>query len=73
MNATILLDNQMVKMADNFSAEHNIISLDYFKVNKNLYIPSTIIATLANYLNAEDENKKPDKDPVLQKIMSVGS
>jgi len=71
MNATILLDNEMVRLADTFSPEFNIVDLDYFKVNKNLYLPSSIIATLSNYLHNEDNNKV-DKDPVFEKLVSTG-
>ena len=58
MNGIILLDNEMTEIAKNFECHYNIIDLDLTKINKNLYIPPTTVATITNYLHHnESENK----------------
>ena len=69
MNATVLLDYKTAVMAKNFEHHFNIVDLDYYKINKWLFIPSPSIATLTTYL-AIDE-KTLDNDPILKKLEKV--
>jgi len=71
MNATILLDNKMAEIAKKFSPHYNIIDIDG-KVNKNLYIPSTTVATLSNFTHMREDSRSPEDDPVARKLLGAG-
>lgn len=66
-NVGLALDLDMEKMMDNFSPEYNIIDLDYNKVNKNLYLPPTTVATVASYMVKEEE--QDDECPIYKKLL----
>jgi len=68
MNLTLLLDEKMGNMAKTLEPHHNIVDLDYFKINGNLYLPSTIMPNIANYLLFP--NEEDDKD-VIKKLMKL--
>ena len=68
MNGIILLDNKMAENAKNFESHYNIIDLDLTKVNKNLFIPPTTVATLTSYLH---HNEKEDKNcPIYKQLVN---
>ena len=73
MNATILLDNHLAELSKNFSPHYNIVDLDYYKINKKLYIPSTTVATIANYLHTKEPelDLTKDKDSVLEQLQQL--
>jgi hypothetical protein len=72
MNATILIDNKLAELASAFDYHYNIVDLDYFKINKILYIPSTTVATIANYLHTkEDEIIDVRDDLALKELMRI--
>lgn len=66
---TPLLDNEMAEIAHRFTPEHNIAELDYYKINGNLCLPDTTIATIANYLNDHEEDDPNCK--VFQKLQDI--
>jgi len=66
----LLTDRKMAELAKSFNPHYNIVDLDYFKVNGNLYLPSTVMPNVANYLDMDD-SEVDLKDPVLQKLISL--
>jgi len=70
MNVLILPDIKTTELSKKFSAEYNLANLDYYKIGKNLFMPSTIIATITNYLNKDEEIVPVDKDPVAMELLN---
>ncbi len=69
MNLILLIDNKMADLAKTLEPHYGIINLDYFKINGLLYIPSTILPTVASYLTSETEEVKDD--PVAKKLLEL--
>ena len=68
MNGILLTDKDMTEIAKNFAPHHNIVALDYYKINGNLFLPPTTVAALANYL--KDEEPQDSNCPVFKKLIS---
>jgi len=69
MNLTLLLDEKMSNMANTLQPHYNIVDLDYFKINGNLYLPSTIIPNITNYLLSP--NDSVDDSDVIRKLLEM--
>ena len=70
MNLTLLIDERMSNMARTLAPHYNIVNLDYFKINGNLYLPSTIMPNIANYL-ASPESKSGSDSDVIKKLIAM--
>lgn len=68
MNGILLTDKDMTEIAKNFSPHHNIVDLDYYKINSNLFLPPTVVAGLTNYL--KDEEEQDPNCPIYKKLTS---
>jgi hypothetical protein len=71
MNLTLLIDEKMNNMAKTLDPHYNIVDLGYFKVNKNLYLPSTVMPNIANYLLTEDRNDGVDDNDIVNKLLGI--
>ena len=70
MNGTLLLDNWIAEKAGNFAPHYHIIDVAFDKlINKNLFLPPTIVGTIANYLKEQEEQDNDDK--VLDKLIKL--
>jgi len=69
MNLTLLLDEKMSNMANTLQPHYNIVDLDYFKINGNLYLPSTIIPNITNYLLSPNDSE--DDSDVIRKLLEM--
>ena len=56
-------------MANTLQPHYNIVNLDYFKINGNLYLPSTIMPNIANYLLTPNEGV--DDSDVIKKLIEM--
>jgi len=70
MNLTLLIDEKLGEMSKTLEPHYNIVNLDYFKINGNLYLPSTIMPNIANYLLTPDNDKQDDAD-IIKKLMKM--
>ena len=70
MNLTLLIDEKMADLAKTLEPHYNIVNLDYFKINGNLYLPSTIIPNVANYIDKDLDDKVNDKE-VIDKLYEI--
>ena len=61
----------MSKMATTLQPHYNIVNLDYFKINGNLYLPSTIMPNIANYLMTPEVEKEKNDMAVIKKLLSL--
>lgn len=55
LNSVLLLDKTMDDLGKRMEAHKNILDTDYFKVNKNLYFPPTLLVNLSNYMVTKSE------------------
>ena len=69
MNGILLTDEDMTEIAKNFSPHHNIVDLDYYKINGNLFLPPTTVASLTNYL--KDREEEDPNCPIYKKLISI--
>jgi len=69
MNLTLLIDEKMANMANTLQPHYNIVNLDYFKINGNLYLPSTIMPNIANYLLSPNDSE--DDSDVIKKLLEM--
>ena len=70
MNLYLLADEKMANLAKTLQPHYNIVNLDYFNINGNLYLPSTIMPNIANYLQHPDNEGVDDTD-VIEKLLSM--
>jgi len=68
-NLGFALDVKMENMMKNFSPHYNIVDLDLFKINKNLYLPPTTMVTLSNYVVSTVNTKDNKSCPVYSKLL----
>ncbi len=61
LNASLLLDKKMYLMAKVFTPFLGGISLDVFKVHKNMNLCTTSSLTLTNYINKKEKSTKTDR------------
>lgn len=54
MNATLLLSNELSKMANVFEAHHNIVDVGIYKIGGKLNIPTTAVMNISNYLDKKE-------------------
>ena len=70
MNVLVLLDNKTTELAKVFSPEYNLANIDYYKIGKLLFMPSTLVATITNYLNKDEGSLNPQQDPVAMELIN---
>jgi len=63
----------MANLAKTLSPHYNIVNLDYFKINGNLYLPSTVVPSISNYLSMEENEKDIDDSIIINKLMEVSN
>ena len=61
----------MSVMANKLQPHYNIVNLDYFKINGNLYLPSTIMPNIANYLMTPEAEEEKNDMAVIKKLLSL--
>jgi len=68
-NILVLNDNYMADLAiKSFASHRNIINLNSADVNKILYLPPTLVATVSNYL--KDTEEEDPNCPVYQQLIN---
>jgi hypothetical protein len=72
MNLILLIDEKMHQNALTLAPKYNIVSLEYFEINGYLYIPSTVMPNIANYIK-NNEDMSGNDEPVLNKLMEISS
>ena len=75
LNAFVLLDNNLIKLANGFKPHFNIPRFSDYKVSGNLNIPNTNLITLASYMSDEfdKENINEENDEVYNLLKDIES
>ena len=69
LNFAVLLDNNLIELAEVFSPHVNAPALDVHRISGNINLPKTSSLTLTSYLDMDEGDD--DSCPIYKKLMSM--